>query len=251
MIERMLDEGLLDSAIYVAVDQMEENRIHARKRMRAWAANHCMIFVEHSVDRWEISGRDKRIEIVFKNEDFFDLASGEKGRFDLIIANAFLDLVDIQLTLPMMAGLLEKGGLFYFTINFDGLTVLEPAIDEELDELILRQYHKTMDERMVEGKRSGDSRAGRHLFTCLKEAGMQILDAGSSDWVVFAGPNGYRPDETYFLHFIIDNIGQALQDCPELDSGRLNDWISRRHNQVDNNELVYIAHQIDFFGIVR
>ena len=201
MIERMLDEGLLDSAIYIAVDEMEENRIHARKRMRAWAADHGMIFVEHSVDKWEISGRDKRIEIGFKNEDFFDFASGEKGKFDLIIASAFLDLVDIQLTLPMMAGLLEKGGLFYFTINFDGLTVLEPVIDEELDELILRQYHKTMDERLINGKRSGDSRAGRHLFTCLKEAGMQILDAGSSDWVVFAGPNGYRPDETYFLAF--------------------------------------------------
>ncbi len=120
----------------------------------------------------------ERIEIGFKNEDFFDFASREKGKFDLIIANAFLDLVDIQATLSLMAELLEKGGLFYFTINFDGMTVLEPVIDEELDELILRQYHKTMDERLINGKRSGDSRAGRHLFSCLKEAGMQILDAG-------------------------------------------------------------------------
>jgi hypothetical protein len=46
-------------------------------------------------------------------------------------------------------------------------------------------------------------------------------------------------------------MGKALQDCPELDLGRLKDWISRRYNQVENNELVYIAHQIDFFGIVR
>jgi SAM-dependent methyltransferase len=248
MIERMLDEGLLNSAIYIAVDEMEENKIRARERMQAWAADHGMIFVEHSVDKWEISGRNKRIKIGFKNEDFFDFASREKGKFDLIIANAFLDLVDIQATLPVMAELLEKGGLFYFTINFDGLTVLEPAIDEEMDDLILRQYHKTMDERLINGARSGDSRAGRHLFTCLKEAGMQILDAGSSDWVVFAGPNGYRKDETYFLHFIIDNIGQALQDCSKLDASRLNDWISRRHNQVENNDLVYIAHQIDFVG---
>jgi hypothetical protein len=78
---------------------------------------------------------------------------------------------------------------------------------------------------------------------------MQILDAGASDWVIFAGPNGYRQDETYFLHHILDNIGQALQDCSELNSGRLNDWVSKRHNQVENNELVYIAHQIDFVGI--
>ena len=160
MIERMLDEGLLDSAIYIAVDEREENRICARERMRSWAVDHGMIYEENSVDKWEISGKDKRIEIGFKKKDFFDFASCEKGKFDLIIASAFLDLVDIRATLPVMAELLEKGGLFYFTINFDGLTVLEPPIDEELDDLILQQYHKTMDERLINGARSGDSRQG-------------------------------------------------------------------------------------------
>ena len=249
MIERMLDERLLDSAIYTAIDAIEENRIRAHERMQAWAADHCMRFRELSRDRWEVAGSTGRIEIGFKSEDFFDFASREKGKFDLIIANAFLDLVDIKATLSLMTDLLEKGGLFYFTINFDGITILEPAIDEEMDDLILYQYHKTMDERLINGVRSGDSRAGRHLFSCLKEAGMQIIDAGASDWVIFAGPNGYRQDETYFLHYILDNIGQALQDCSELNSGRLNDWVSKRHNQVENNELVYIAHQIDFVGI--
>jgi SAM-dependent methyltransferase len=249
MIERMLDERLLDSAIYTAIDAIEENRIRAHERMHAWAADHCMRFRELSRDRWEVAGSTGRIEIGFKSEDFFDFASREKGKFDLIIANAFLDLVDIKATLSLMTDLLEKGGLFYFTINFDGITILEPAIDEEMDDLILYQYHKTMDERLINGVRSGDSRAGRHLFSCLKEAGMQILDAGASDWVIFAGPNGYRQDETYFLHYILDNIGQALQDCSELNSGRLNDWVSKSHNQVENNELVYIAHQIDFVGI--
>ena len=115
MIERMLDEGLLNSAIYTAVDEMEENKIRAHERMRAWAANHGMIFEEHSVDKWEISGRNKRIEIGFKNEDFFDFASREKGKFDLIIANAFLDLVDIQRHAPCDGRAARKGRplLFY------------------------------------------------------------------------------------------------------------------------------------------
>jgi hypothetical protein len=249
MIERMLDERLLDSAIYTAIDAFEENRIRAQERMQAWAADHCMRFREFSRDRWDVAGSTGLIEIGFKSEDFFDFASREEGKFDLIIANAFLDLVDIKATLSLMTGMLEKGGLFYFTINFDGITILEPAIDEEMDDLILCQYHKTMDERLINGVRSGDSRAGRHLFSCLKEAGMQILDAGASDWVIFAGLNGYHQDETYFLHYILDNMGHALQDCSELNSGRLNDWISKRHDQVENNELVYIAHQIDFVGI--
>ncbi len=250
MIERLLDARLLNSVIYTAIDISEENKIRAQERMRDWAAGHDMRFEESSADNWCLAGSDKRVDIRFKNEDFFDFASHEKGKFDLIMANAFLDLVDIRATLPLMSELLKKRGLFYFTINFDGLTVLEPAIDEELDDLILNLYHKTMDERLVNGNRSGDSRSGRHLFSCLKEAGMQILDAGASDWVIYAGQNGYRQDEAYFLHFIINIIGQALQNSSELDALRLNDWICKRHNQVENNELIYIAHQIDFVGII-
>jgi len=256
MIERMLDAKLLSFAIYTAIDMSEENKIRAYERMQTWAAGHDMRFGESSGGNWNLVGVNNRIEIRFNNEDFFDFASREKGRFDLIIANAFLDLVNIQASLPLMSELLERGGLFYFTINFDGLTVLEPAIDEEIDDLILNLYHKTMDERMVNGKLSGDSRAGRHLFSCLKEAGMQIIDAGASDWVVFPEENGYRQDDSYFLHFILNSIrqsliGGALQDSSELDPGRLNDWICKRHNQIENNELIYIAHQIDFVGISR
>jgi hypothetical protein len=189
------------------------------------------------------------MEIVFKNEDFFDFASGEHGKWDLMIANAFLDLVDIPATLPLMLKLLEKGSLFYFTINFDGVTIIEPAIDKEIDEQILNQYHRTMDERLVNGMHSGDSLSGRHLFAYLKDVGMQIIDSGASDWVIFAKQNGYTQEETYFLHFIINNIQEALQNNTELDSGLLNDWISKRHNQVENNELIYVAHQLDFVGI--
>lgn len=255
MIERMLDAKLLNFAIYTAIDMSEKNKIRAYELMQAWAASHDMRFGESSGGNWDLVGVNNRIEIRFKNEDFFDFASRKMERFDLIIANAFLDLVDIRASLPLMSELLEKGGLFYFTINFDGLTVLEPAIDEEIDDLILNLYHKTMDERLVNGKLSGDSRSGRHLFSCLREAEMQIIDAGASDWVVFPEENGYRQDDSYFLHFILNSIrqaliGRAMQDSSELDPARLNDWICKRHNQVDNNELIYIAHQIDFVGII-
>jgi len=67
---------------------------------------------------------------------------------------------------------------------------------------------------------------------------MQIIDSGASDWVIFAKRNGYTQDETYFLHFILNNIQEALKSNTELESGLLNDWISKRHNQVENNELI-------------
>jgi len=105
-----------------------------------------------------------------------------------------------------------------------------------------------MDERLTAGQPSGDSQAGRHLFSHLRTAGVELLDAGSSDWVVFAGPNGYPADEAYFLHFIIHTIDTALAGHPNLDPVRFTDWIARRHAQVDRGELVYLAHQLDFLG---
>ena len=249
MIERMLDSKLLENAIYTAIESRKENRIHANERLKAWAFSHDHRFVEVSPDNWKLLGSNRRMEIVFKNEDFFDFASREHGKWDLIIANAFLDLVDIPATLPLMLKLLEKGSLFYFTINFDGVTIIEPVIDKEIDRVILNEYHRTMDERLVNGMHSGDSHSGRHLFAYLKDVGMQIIDSGASDWVIFAKRNGYTQDETYFLHFILNNIQEALKSNTELESGLLNDWISKRHNQVENNELIYVAHQLDFVGI--
>ena len=75
-----------------------------------------------------------------------------------------------------------------------------------------------------------------------------ILAAGSSDWVVFAGPQGYPADEAYFLQFIIHTMQQALTDHPDLDAARFADWIRRRQQQIESGDLVYIAHQIDFWG---
>ena len=101
-------------------------------------------------------------------------------------------------TLPGLVSLLRPGGLCYFTIAFDGATILQPVIDPVLDVQIETLYHQTMDLRRIAGQRSGDSCTGRHLFGHLRAAGVEILDAGSSDWVIFAGPQGYPSDEAYF-----------------------------------------------------
>jgi hypothetical protein len=159
--------------------------------------------------------------------------------------------MDIPATLPLLFSLLRPGGLFYFTLNFDGATILQPPIEAAFDAHIEWLYHRTMDERVTAGKPSGDSQSGRHLFQHLRQAGAQILAAGSSDWVVFADEAGYASDEAYFLHFIVETMRGALAGHSELDNGRFRDWIAHRHAQIEAGELVYIAHQLDFFGRLR
>jgi SAM-dependent methyltransferase len=154
-------------------------------------------------------------------------------RYDLLIANAFLDLVDIPRTLPRLRHLLKPGGLFYFTINFDGATILQPTIDPVFDALLEALYHRTMDERITDGRLSGDSRSGRHLFGHLAHAGFEVHAAGASDWVVHPRAGLYPADEAYFLHFIVHTMQGALQNCAELDPGQLAAWIETRHRQIE------------------
>jgi hypothetical protein len=250
MIERMLSRKLLNYAVYTAIDARKQNKDLARSGLREWSSNHNLRFEETSSDQWCMAGKRKYIEINFKDEDIFDFATHEHGRYDLMIANAFLDLVDIPTTLTLLLNLLDnKGGLIYFTINYDGATILEPVIDSEFDEQILELYHCTMNNRIVNDKRSGDSQSGRHLVSYLKNAGVQILASGASDWVIIAGPDGYSQDEAYFMHHIVHTIHQALIGSL-VDLKKFEEWIAKRHCQIEREDLIYIAHQLDFLGAI-
>ncbi len=169
--------------------------------------------------------------------------------FDVLIAHAFLDLFRLDDIVPLALGALRAGGVFYFSINFDGATLFQPDIDPDLDDHIERVYHRTMDERITDGVRSGDSRSGRHLFGHLRAAGATITAAGASDWVVFATPDGYADDDAYFLRCILGFFEGSVGARPEIDGPRFRRWLAERHAQIDRGELAYIAHQLDFAGM--
>jgi hypothetical protein len=157
-----------------------------------------------------------------------------------LIAHAFLDLLPMPESLPKLLSLTK--GLAWLTINFDGLTALEPIFDAELDALIERLYHQTMDARPT----GGDSQSGRHLFGHLKNAGAEILAAGASDWLVYAKDGKYPGDEKYFLQFMLRFFEESLTGHAGLNAQAFADWLSKRRAQVDRGELVLIVHQVDF-----
>ena len=112
MIERILDWNLLGHIIYTAIDVQAENKVQALEKLQMWAARHS-VRLEVNSD-WILTDNNRQIEIKFEIRDFYDFASHENGQWDLIIANALLDLMDIRSTLPLMLKLTEKGSLFYF-----------------------------------------------------------------------------------------------------------------------------------------
>jgi SAM-dependent methyltransferase len=252
MVERVLEWGLFGKARYLAVDSMPENIAEAASRVPRFAAGLGFEVEQSGATEFTLIRGDCRLSATFQTADVFDFAADSAQRFawDLLIANAFLDLVDVPSALPQLFSLLKPAGLFYFTITFDGATIFQPEIDPVLDATIEALYHEAMDTRVVKGKPSGDSRTGRHFFQHVRAAGAQLLDAGSSDWVVYAGTEGYPADEAFFLHFLINTVASALKDHPGLDQGQLLAWQRKRHDQVDLGILAYIAHQMDFLGQV-
>jgi SAM-dependent methyltransferase len=253
MIERILAWNLLPGgALITAVDIDPEAIAEARERLPRWgaAAGYEVAPGPEEAILLREAGRQVTIRLEAADIRQFIRRESHPQAWDLLLAHAFLDLVNIPTALPALLALLRPGGFFAFTITYDGLTVLEPALDPAFDAQVMALYDRTMDERLVDGQPSGDSRAGRHLFEHLRLAGAEVLAAGASDWVVFPGPEGYPGDEAYFLHHIVHTIHGALRDHPELDAGRFADWIAGRHVQVEREELVHIAHQVDILGRV-
>lgn len=256
MLERALERGLFTRARYLALDEQPDHLAAARVRLPAWAGRHG--FQAHpgeERERLTLTRGAVEVELTLQAGDLLRFADQpqQRGAWDLLIAHAVLDLLDLPTALPRLAGVLRPGGLAYFSLNFDGATLFQPEIDPGFEAQIEALYHRTMDERLTAGQPSGDSRTGRHLFGRLPAAGLELLAAGSSDWVVFAsaaagGQRRYPADEAYFLHFIVDTLAGALEGRPELDAERFAAWIAERHAQIERGELVYIAHQLDFLA---
>jgi hypothetical protein len=242
MFVRLLRWDLLREAEYVAVDALSENAAFALDWIPDWASRNGLGVEPEGQGRLRLFDSGRQVRLAFTAADVFDFIRSGPASSDLLIAHALLDLLPLPESLGPLFSLLKPGGLGWLTINFDGVTSLEPAFDPGLDAEIERLYHRTMDERPG----GGDSRTGRHLFAHLKAAGADLLAAGPSDWAVHPVQGAYPADEAHFLEFILRFFEESLAGCPELPPGALADWLAARRGQVERAELVYLAHQLDF-----
>jgi SAM-dependent methyltransferase len=244
MLTRLLRWGLLPpQAEYTLVDEMDENIRFARQWLPEWAASNGFRVEDDPQTGLRLSNARFAIQIHFFSADVFDFIRARAGSgYDVLIAHAFLDLLPMPDSLASLFQLLKPGGLAWLTVNFDGVTTLEPLLDPGLDAQIERLYHQSMDLRPS----GGDSQSGRHLFRHLRQAGAEIVSAGASDWVVYPLEGQYPADEAYFLHFILHFFESSLSGHPDLAPGQFAAWLSQRRAQVERGELVYIAHQMDF-----
>ncbi|MFZ1987245.1 MAG: class I SAM-dependent methyltransferase [Desulfatitalea sp.] len=243
MLERVVERGLLPGpAVYVASDSDPGQLRATRQELSQWAQKRGDTLSWSGEHQCRLRTADIDVSVVL------DLASAEElsdrsdtlGLFDLLIAHAVLDLVDFPAVLPRLLLRLKENGLAYLTCNFDGDTVFLPEWDGEQE--IIRRYHASMDARL-----GGASHTGRRLLSFLQRPGLELLAAGSSDWIIHPRNAGYATDETLFLHALIETIERELAKKNSPPSN-LAAWDRLRHQQVAAGELSLMARHLDLLA---
>jgi SAM-dependent methyltransferase len=247
MVARLMDWGVVGTGEYILLDADRQLLDDSRRWLCDWAAARGLRS-DLLPDGLQVGG--VRVRLVHAELGSY-LEAAHRALADVLIANAVLDLVDVPAVLPGLLRLLVPGGVYWFTINYDGESIFEPGHPH--DDQVMRAYHRDMDERVRYGRPAGESRTGRRLFRYLRAAGAPPQAAGSSDWVVSAGRDGnYPDDEAYFLRSILSTIQDALRSRPDrMEAADLADWLAVRGRQLASGELVYLAHQLDFVGRTR
>ena len=240
MLKRLIQWNIFCNGHYTLVDALPANIAYALEWIPQWAME-----AGFSVERLEkgqlhLCDETRDIHIHLECTDVFDFLEQNSKPADLLIAHAFLDLLPLPESLEKLFSL--TSGLAWLTLNFDGVTTLEPVIDNVLDDKIEKLYHQSMDMRPS----GGSSRTGRKLFEQLRDLNAEVLAAGASDWVVHTTNGKYPADEEYFLHFILGFFEGSLKANTALNATEFENWLGKRHEQIEHGELVYIAHQMDF-----
>ena len=242
MLARLLLQGFLGRGQYTLIDEMEENITFAAGWLTSWALEHGFGVQPQGANSFRLWREGVDLQVNLVHASLSDYARANSPQANLLIAHALLDLLPMPHSLHTLFSLLAPGGLAWLTINFDGVTSLEPAILPALDEKIESLYHQSMDARPG----GGDSKSGRHLFGHLAGTGAEICAAGASDWVVYAQNGAYPADEKSFLQFILHFFEESLRNHPQLSAQELDFWLAKRREQLEEGRLVYIAHQMDF-----
>ena len=182
-------------------------------------------------------GRTGGVTFAFEQGDALDRIPDLNA--ELVVAQAFMDLVPLEPALDAVTTSLAPGGLAYFPITYDGGTFFQP--DHPADRAVERAYNAAIDAR--EGR---DARAGRHLLERLRNRDGRLLAVDASDWIVRPQDGTYPADERYFLGRILDFVEEAVDPATaNVERRAYTDWIETRRRQLAAGELSYVAHQYD------
>jgi len=149
MAARLMDWGVVATGEYILLDADRQLLDCSRRWLRDWAAARGLRS-ELLPDGLRVG--DLRVRLVHADFGSY-LAAAHGAAADVLIANAVLDLVDVPAVLPGLLRLLVPGGVYWFTISYDGESIFVPG--HPRDDQIMQAYHRDMDERVRYGRPAG------------------------------------------------------------------------------------------------
>ena len=159
MVARLMDWGAVSAGEYVLLDADRQLLDSSRRWLRDWAAARGLRS-DLLPDGLRVG--DLRVRLVHAELGRY-LAATHGAPADVLIANAVLDLVDVPAVLPGLLRLLVGGGVYWFTINYDGESIFAPGHPH--DDQIMQAYHRDMDERVRYGHWPAKAAPAEPFFT--------------------------------------------------------------------------------------
>lgn len=253
MLKRLAPLSLGRQIMYTLLEIETENVAHFKTHVDGWLSEvGYQKISDTSLGKptWK-NDNGQSISVTVLHQDIHEVIDSRKydAQWDVLIAQAFLDMFDLEIFLGQILGLLKEDGLFYFPINFDGITSFLPTLDPELDALVEKIYHNSMDARAGQPRLRGHSQSGRHLLTELSRQPATLLGAGGSDWLVFPQNGQYHADEYYFISQILNFMEEELEKSNEIAPEVADGWMKKRRMELAAGKLIYMAHQIDVAGV--
>jgi SAM-dependent methyltransferase len=171
------------------------------------------------------------------------------GRFHLVLAHAFLDLVPLAPALAAIARCLQPGGLLYTAINCDGATRLQPAYEDAAFESdLLAVYAGSMDARRIGGLPTGGARCGARLAALLPGQGYRLLARGPSDWHIAPRDGGYPDHDRECLQMLLELVWQEGRKSGRLPLPALQRWREQRLGLVQAYRLEMRVPNVDLLA---
>ena len=262
MLRRIIELSPAGKVELIGLDQEERNLAIGLERIEETLKREGFAIAElrRSGEVKSIRGRKNRIDarVDLLRGDITDSNTARAlGSFDVVTAHAFMDLMPLKRIVAIIRSLLNAGGVFYSTLNYDGLTVLLPEYTRTtIERRLLRTYDRSMENRRARGLKTGGARSGTRLYRALVNGGFSVIGLGSSDWNVVPPAGGYSDEDKHFLAAIISMIeGEARRAIAQnnerntvVDPTSLSEWLADRLDAVENSRLSMIVHQIDLLA---
>ncbi|MDZ4701055.1 MAG: hypothetical protein SH809_15205 [Rhodothermales bacterium] len=251
MLERLLTRTTVRELHYTVVEIEPAHLTALRIQLCAFGEQEGYEVDDAAADQIVLTRDGSRVEVVLTRADVFSFLRQTSGAtYDLLIAQAFLDLFEIEPLMTLLVAAVIPGGGLYFPITFDGISSWLPVIDAAFDQRVEQLYHRSMDLRGASIEQCPRSQTGRHVVYHLSQRpDIATVDAGGADWMVGTPSEGELiAGEAAYLYAMLNGYERELTGHPELDAERWQTWLTLRRRSIAMGTALFIAHHLDVFA---